>query len=69
MIQLGIILVTAVALSIAGGTAHGKMVIQTFPVLAGSARRLPRSRMAQSGLPRNPPANSAASIPELANQI
>ena len=36
MIQLGIILVTAVALSIAGGTAHGKMVIQTFPVLAGA---------------------------------
>jgi virginiamycin B lyase len=36
MIQLGIILVTAVALSIAGGTARGKMVIQTFPVLAGA---------------------------------
>ena len=36
MIQLGIVLVTAVALSIAGGTAHGKMVIQTFPVLAGA---------------------------------
>src|SRR6201998_459591 len=36
MIQLGIILVTAVALSIAGGTAHGEMVIQTFPVLAGA---------------------------------
>jgi hypothetical protein len=36
MIQLGIILVTAVALSIAGGTAYGKMVIQTFPVLAGA---------------------------------
>jgi len=36
MIQLGIILVTAVVLSIASGTAHGKMVIQTFPVLAGA---------------------------------
>ena len=36
MIQLGIILVTAVVLSIASGTAHGKVVMQTFPVLAGA---------------------------------
>jgi hypothetical protein len=36
MIQRGIMLAVAVALSATGSTAHGKMVMQTFPVLAGA---------------------------------
>jgi virginiamycin B lyase len=36
MIQLGTMLVVAVALSATGSTAHSKMAMQTFPVLAGA---------------------------------
>src|SRR5215468_3743477 len=37
MTRLGIMLATALMTSIAGGTVHAKMVMQTFPVLAGAA--------------------------------
>src|SRR5271165_6347996 len=36
MIQLGMILAVAVALSAIGSTAHSKMAMQTFPVLGGA---------------------------------
>ena len=36
MIRLGMVLATALAMSIAGGSAHAKMAMQTFPVLAGA---------------------------------
>src|SRR5215467_4838287 len=36
MMRLGIVLTTAVVMSIAGGAVHAKMVMQTFPVLAGA---------------------------------
>ena len=36
MIQLGIMLAVAVALSATGSTAHSNMAMQTFPVLAGA---------------------------------
>jgi len=34
--RLGIVLTTALVMSIAGGAVHAKMVMQTFPVLAGA---------------------------------
>src|SRR5215468_9047172 len=37
MTRLGIMLATVLMTSIAGGTVHAKMVMQTFPVLAGAA--------------------------------
>lgn len=36
MIRLGMVLATALAMSISGGAAHAKMAMQTFPVLAGA---------------------------------
>ena len=36
MIRFVLMLAAAVAMSTAGGTAHAKMVMQTFPVLAGA---------------------------------
>src|SRR5260370_15812819 len=36
MIRLVMMLAAVVAMSTAGGTAHAKMAIQTFPVLAGA---------------------------------
>jgi virginiamycin B lyase len=36
MMRLGMVLATALVMSIAGGTVHAKMVMQTFPVLAGA---------------------------------
>jgi streptogramin lyase len=36
MMRLGMVLPTALVTSIAGGTVHAKMVMQTFPVLAGA---------------------------------
>src|SRR5436309_9898269 len=36
MIRLVMMLAAAVAMSTAGGTAHAKMPMQTFPVLAGA---------------------------------
>src|SRR5580704_14275775 len=36
MIRLVMMLAAAVAMSTAGGTAHAKMAMQTFPVLAGA---------------------------------
>ena len=36
MIRLVMMLAAAVAVSMAGGTAHAKMAMQTFPVLAGA---------------------------------
>ena len=36
MIRLAILLTTAFVMSIASGTAHARMVMQTFAVLAGA---------------------------------
>jgi len=36
MMRLGMVLATALVTSITGGTVHAKMVMQTFPVLAGA---------------------------------
>src|ERR1700720_2607489 len=36
MIRLGRMLVAAVSMLIAGGTAHAKIAMQTFPVLTGA---------------------------------
>jgi virginiamycin B lyase len=36
MMRLGNVLATALLLSVAGGAVHAKMMIQTFPVLAGA---------------------------------
>ena len=36
MMRLGMVLATALVTSIAGGTVHAEMAMQTFPVLAGA---------------------------------
>jgi hypothetical protein len=70
MIRLATVLTTAFVMLIAGGTAHARMVMQTFAVLAAAVRTMfiPR-RMAQSGSPRNPQASSAASTREPVSRI
>jgi len=72
MMRLGRALATALMLvtSIAGGTVHAKMVMQTFPVLAGAGPH--DVYPAPDGavwLPRNPPASSAGSIRGPAGRI
>lgn len=61
---------TIVMISAVGGTVHGKMVMQTFPVLADAAPH--DVYPAPDGavwLQPNPPANSVTSIPGPAGRI
>jgi hypothetical protein len=71
MIRLGMILAAAAAAAaaVAGGKAHAKMAMQTFPVLAGGTHDVYPAPTVQSGSRRNPPANSAGSIPGPASRI
>ena len=66
----GTMLAAMLVVLTAGATAHAKMEMLTFPVLAGLARTtsIPQ-RMAQCGSLHNPPANSAGSIPRPASRI
>ena len=66
----GTMLAAMLVVLTAGATAHAKMEMRTFPVLAGLARTtsIPH-RMVRCGLLRSRPANSAGSIPELASRI
>ena len=70
MVRLGKMLSATVIMSMVGSMAHAKMTMQTFRFwrASGHTMSFPR-RTVQSGLPRNPRANSAGSIPEQANQI
>jgi virginiamycin B lyase len=64
------VFVAAVLMSVSGDASHAKMTMQTFPVLAGvGPHDVYPARTAQSGSPRNRPANSAASIPGPASLI
>ena len=70
MKRLGLMLAAAAVISMADGTAHAKMAVQTFPVQAepGHTTSILRPTV-RSGLPRNPRASWAGSIRGPANQI
>jgi virginiamycin B lyase len=70
MIRFAKALATALAILKAGGTAHAKMVIQTFAVLAGAgAHDVYPAPDGTVWFTRNPQATSAVSIPEPASRI
>jgi hypothetical protein len=70
MMRPGTILAAALVMVIPGATAHAKMEMRTFPVLAGAGRTtsIPH-RMVRCGSLHSRPTNSAGSIPEPASRI
>ena len=70
MLRLGTMLAAMLVVLTAGATAHAKMEMRTFPVLAGLARTTSiLHSMVQSGSPRNLRASSAGWIPGPASRI
>ena len=70
MVRVVMMLAAAVAIFEAGGTAHGKMAMQTFSVLAGAgAHDVYPAPDGSVWYTRNPRASWAVSIPRPASRI